>query len=109
MEKEPNCRTCVRPVSGPTSAEAVRLIPSWLLEAGLDWEETGRRWYNVALRVPPALTGLMRAEDSRSEPIQPLVRTPLSLRLYILSCTHFCLHRMPFSPLILNCELWFRL
>lgn len=42
---------------------------------GLDGEETtDAGWYNVALRGPPALRGLMRAEDIRSKLSQSWVR-----------------------------------
>lgn len=42
---------------------------------GLYWEETtDAGWYNVALRGPPALRGLMRAEDIRSKLSQSWVR-----------------------------------
>lgn len=41
-------------------------LRGWRL--GLDGEETpDAGWYSVPLRGPPALTGLMRAEDSRSK------------------------------------------
>lgn len=90
-------RSCVR----------LRFSSSACWRLGLDWEETTDvGWYNVALRGPLALTGLMRAEDSRSKRIQPLVRIPLFVCTFfffciffgIFSCTYSCLHRMPFSP-----------
>jgi len=46
------------------------------LGLGLDGEETtGAGWYNVVVQRPPALTGRMRAEDSRSKLKHIWVRT----------------------------------